>query len=460
MTLWSLVALTYFAIAGGPEGTETMVQTAGPFNAILGILIVGILWSIPTAMMTAELSTAFPENGGFTLWVRAAFGDFFGEMAGWLQFVSGAVDAALYPGLFVAYLGQALDLEGMHPAASWTVQILFVAALAALNLAGIAQVGHGSILFMCLLLTPFAVIIFIAFTGVFNGTTITGWEFESKNLVETVPNPDWHAFLAVLLWNMGSWEGASVCAGEVANVREVFPVALAITFVIVVLNYALPILAFAGFDDNWDAWDNGHYIEITRSVGGPNWGIVLGCAQCFSVAGLFANGINKNAYQICGMGEQGMIPSVIATRLSWTQAPWVAVLVTCGITCAMMPLGSFSAILGIDMSLYCAALLLEMGALIKLRYDQPDLERPYRIPVEGFWLWLLFLPAIVISTWCMFLGGWEVQLFALGLLIGGALIILVLGYLRTNYPQWFEGVEGVQHFSAVPNGPAETKADA
>jgi hypothetical protein len=29
---------------------------------------------------------------------------------------------------------------------------------------------------------------------------------------------DWSAFIMVLLWNMGYWEGASVCAGEVGNI--------------------------------------------------------------------------------------------------------------------------------------------------------------------------------------------------------------------------------------------------
>jgi len=448
VTLWSLVALTYFAVAGGPEGTETMVQTAGPLHACLGIVFIGIVWSIPTALMTAELSTAFPENGGFTLWVRAAFGEFFGDMAGWLQFVSSAVDAALYPGLFVTYLKQALDLEGMSSEVAWTIQILFVAFVIALNLAGINEVGHGSLAFMFLLLAPFVAITLIAFSGVFTGTTITGWEFESKNLVETPASPDWAAFLAILLWNMGSWESTSVAAGEVANIKEVFPQALAIVFCIVVANYTLPILAFSGLDSDWAAWDNGHYVEISRAVGGPGWGVVLGCAQCFSVAGLFANGVVQNAYQICGMAEQGMLPTAIAWRLPYTQAPWVALVVTLVITCSMMPLGSFTAILGIDMSLYCAALLLEIAALIKLRYDQPDLPRAFRIPAEGFWLWMMFLPAFVVSAWAMCLGGWQVRAFALGLLGGGALIIFLVNYLRGAYPSWFSGVEGVQLFGA------------
>eukprot|EP00966_Prymnesium_polylepis_P244202 5647378-Prymnesium_polylepis.1 len=37
-----------------------------------------LCYSVPQAMITAELSTAFPDNGGYSLWVQAAFGDFWG----------------------------------------------------------------------------------------------------------------------------------------------------------------------------------------------------------------------------------------------------------------------------------------------------------------------------------------------------------------------------------------------
>lgn len=34
--------------------------------------------SIPTALMTAELSTSMPENGGYVVWTKRAFGPFWG----------------------------------------------------------------------------------------------------------------------------------------------------------------------------------------------------------------------------------------------------------------------------------------------------------------------------------------------------------------------------------------------
>ena len=170
---------------------------------------------------------------------------------------------------------------------------------------------------MIMLLSPFVVIILIAFTGVFTGTTVLGWPFSVSSMLGTPDNnwtADWSGFFMVLLWNMGYWEGASVCAGEVADVGRVFPLSIAIALCVVVLNYILPMLAFSGLDGDYSSFDNGHYITVARNVCGEKFGYALGLAQTVSVCGLFANGIIKNTYMVCGMSEQGLLPSVFANR--------------------------------------------------------------------------------------------------------------------------------------------------
>ncbi|XP_062016084.1 probable polyamine transporter At3g13620 [Rosa rugosa] len=77
-----LLFLIYFQVSGGPYGTETMVGAGGTFYAILGIIFFPILWSVPEALITAELSTAFPGNGGFVIWTHQAFGPFWGFLIG------------------------------------------------------------------------------------------------------------------------------------------------------------------------------------------------------------------------------------------------------------------------------------------------------------------------------------------------------------------------------------------
>src|SRR4029077_9949354 len=72
LTLWPLVAATFFMVSGGTYGTEDIVRGAGYGKAILILLLTPILWSLPTAFMIGELSSALPYEGGYYAWVRRA----------------------------------------------------------------------------------------------------------------------------------------------------------------------------------------------------------------------------------------------------------------------------------------------------------------------------------------------------------------------------------------------------
>jgi amino acid transporter len=49
---------------------------------ILGFLVLPLVWSVPEALVTAELATAFPEDARYVAWVTAAFGSFWGFQVG------------------------------------------------------------------------------------------------------------------------------------------------------------------------------------------------------------------------------------------------------------------------------------------------------------------------------------------------------------------------------------------
>ena len=78
LSLVPLIFLIFFEVAGGPYGAEPAVQSAGPLFALLGFLIFPFIWAIPESLVTAELSTAMPGNGGFVVWADRAFGPFTG----------------------------------------------------------------------------------------------------------------------------------------------------------------------------------------------------------------------------------------------------------------------------------------------------------------------------------------------------------------------------------------------
>ena len=61
-----LIAATYFMVSGGPYGIEDILGGAGFARAIVILLVVPILWSLPTALMIGELASALPADGGWT----------------------------------------------------------------------------------------------------------------------------------------------------------------------------------------------------------------------------------------------------------------------------------------------------------------------------------------------------------------------------------------------------------
>ncbi len=74
LTLWPLVAATFFMVSGGTYGTEEIIHGAGYGLGILILLFLPVLWSLPTAFMIAELSSALPHEGGYAaLEISGAF---------------------------------------------------------------------------------------------------------------------------------------------------------------------------------------------------------------------------------------------------------------------------------------------------------------------------------------------------------------------------------------------------
>src|SRR5438876_12294150 len=109
--LLPLIAATYFMVSGGPYGLEDILGGAGFGRAILILLALPIIWSLPTALMIGELASAIPVEGGFYVWVRRALGPFWGYQEGWLSLSASIFDMALYPTILSFTLGNSALLS-------------------------------------------------------------------------------------------------------------------------------------------------------------------------------------------------------------------------------------------------------------------------------------------------------------------------------------------------------------
>src|ERR1700733_7171475 len=104
-SLFYFVWVMFSYCTGGPFGLEDMVTTSGPGVTLLYLLFIPMFWSIPVSLVSAELTTAVPVEGGFYRWVRAGFGDFWGFLAGWWNWCASFLLGAVYAVQFSDYLG-------------------------------------------------------------------------------------------------------------------------------------------------------------------------------------------------------------------------------------------------------------------------------------------------------------------------------------------------------------------
>ncbi|HEX3435313.1 MAG TPA: APC family permease [Pseudacidobacterium sp.] len=383
-----LIAATYFMVSGGPYGIEDILGGAGYAKALIILLIFPFLWSFPTTLMLGELASAIPAEGGFYIWVRRAMGPFWGYQEAWLSLTASIFDMAIYPTLFVLYLGK------IFPA--WTAgsrgmmwALALVTACCLWNLCGARAVGEGSVAMFVILLAPFAVLVVLGFLhgphwhG--NATAFKGGSISTA--------------IIVALWNYMGWDNASTIAEEVKNPRRNYPLAMLASTAVVAISYLLPVaaLAFAGI--SIDQFSTGSWADAARTLGGPLLAGAIVLCGTFNGLGMFNALVLSYTRLPMVLAQDGMLPSWLTLK-NRHSVPWAAVIV-CGIAWAAALGFRFEELISIDLMLYGSSLVLEFIALAVLRFKEPDLPRPFRAG-NNFMACTLGIPPTLLILYVMY----------------------------------------------------------
>jgi amino acid transporter len=371
LTLFPLIAATFFMVSGGPYGLEELVQKTGFVHAIAILLVTPVIWSLPTALMLGELSAAIPEEGGFYVWVTRAMGPFWGFQEAWLSLAASIFDMAIYPTLFVLYLARLWPWasEGWHGVLIGT---LLIAACAAWNLFGSRVVGDSSLWLGVALLAPFAAMAIAALSHI----------APAAQRAHAPSGGDLLGGIVIAMWNYMGWDNASTVASEVEDPQRTYPRAILGAVALVTLCYGLTVAAVALTGIDPSSWGTGSWVDVGAQLAGPRFGPVLGIA--LTVGGMICGAGMLNALVMSYsrlplvLAEDGYLPKVF-TRMLPNGAPWVAIL-ACATAWALALGLNFERLVLIDVLLYGVSLLLEFAALVFLRLREPDLVRPFRIP--------------------------------------------------------------------------------
>jgi len=433
LNLLALTSLIFFTTCGGAFGLEPLIGTVGPGWAVILILVTPFVWSLPAALMAAELTTLMPKEGGYYVWVRKAFGSFCAVQQAWWTMIISVVWLAMYPVLFVGYLTFFLPVVAQSTnaphagvaAARWLLAVLFIASGVALNLRGAREVGRSAKISAYIVLASFALLVLVWLKlGPVPASVVN---FISRDLTSNHRGALLLG-LSYIIFNTSGWENASTYAGEVDEPQRNYPRALAAALLILILCYLFPVIAGVSITSEPTIWSSDAGWPIIAQLIGGRWlGSLLAAAGLISTMGLFNAQLLYVSRLPYVLACDGWLPQILGKASRETAVPGVA-LVSFGAITALFAALSFGSLAIIQCVLYAGSLTFEFLALLVLRIRHPHAHRSFRVP--GGWLGMgyvcvtpfAFAALVLFATlrdWRSFPG----QLFIVGVVLASGVLL-------------------------------------
>jgi amino acid transporter len=369
----------------------------GGEQAFTWLAVLFVTFFIPSALASAELGAAIPEEGGAYVWVRMAFGQLTGALTSllywagtpvWLGGSVTVVAIAVWERFFVD-----LSTGGMLGFGTVFVLGATVAAVAPLRY-GKWVPSSGAIGQIVLL------VVFTVSVGVY------GVEHGVHGLALGDFTPDATIFIAVapvLLYSFVGIELPAAAGEEMINPRRDIPVAILRAGIAQALMYGVPILAIL--------------FVLPQSQISSLHGLIDAMSSVFTVYGAAADALGvvmaalfiwvllaSGSAWIMGAGRaqaaaclDGGGPPVLGRISERTGVPVVMAVVSGVAALATMLVAIavtrgdgqryFSAALTVSIALIVLAYVFIFPAFVRLRYSHPGLDRPFRVPggMAGAW---------------------------------------------------------------------------
>jgi amino acid transporter len=306
-------------------------------------------------------------------------------IAGYLHWVSGATDNAIYPSLFLHYLVSSTYDEPLSDMLRFIFTSLMTIILAWINYRGLEIVGQMSIIVCIVSMSPFVVMCLI---GMFRIDPSRWFQLPPADLSIVrssdtsfqdsgfFPSPVWGSvlwrpLLNNLFWNLNQFDAAGSFAGEIADPGRVFPRAVGLSVALVVLGYLLPLLVALGATETHQMdWSEGYLAIVATKIGGSWLGAWTVFAAGISNLALFEAEMSRDAFQLMGMANRGLFPKIFSTQSKY-DTPTYGILLGTFFVIAMS-VADFAALVEMLNFAYSLALLIEFAAFIKLRISHAD----------------------------------------------------------------------------------------
>lgn len=418
------------------------------FSLVFFYIVAGLFFFIPTALVTAELATAWPNTGGVYIWARTAFGRHWGLLAIWLQWIYNVIWYPTILSFIAATLAYLFDPALANNKTYVIAVVVIVWWLATwLNCLGLKISSTLSILGAIIgTLIPMLVI-----TGLGVAWFLLGHHseinFSAATFLPNLSSMDSLAFLTTIVFGLMGLEMSAVHAGDVKNPARDYPRALLWSVLLIMLTLICASLAIAiiipakqlsilsGLTDAYAAFFKAYHLEmcvpvivalivlgsfsgVSAWVIGPTRGLMIALQE--NQIGSRWQRLNKHGMPSALLILQGVIVTVLAGLFilipSVNGAYWI--------------LSAMTSQLALLFYLFL------FTSAICLRYKESGVRRVFRIPGGNWGMWIVGSLGILssLATFAFgFLPPPGVQIGSLLrfelILIGGTLIFCLLPLL-------------------------------
>lgn len=378
----------------------------------------GTVVAIFAGLSYAELTSVFPKAAAEYTFVKHAFkNNFLAFIIGWLTAITSIITASVVALGFGGYLLKFIDIPIILSAAG------LIVALSVVNFIGIRESAWTNTVFTIIEAAGLILIIVIGFT------------FVSPEPVDYFHSPTGLsgiviAFVLVFFAFIGFEDMANV-AEEVKKPKRTLPRAVILSVVISGIIYILVALASVRVV-NWQelGLSAAPMADIASKAFGEKGSILLSSIALFATTNTVLITLVAGARIFYGMAKGGAFPSKFGIVHSKTKTPWIAVLCIMVASAAFTLIGDIVIVANITVFAIVITFAMINLAVIVLRYTEPDIERPFRIPlnIKRFPILPLFGIGITIYMMLQF----ELEVVAVGVAIMGIGALVYLAYQRKS----------------------------
>lgn len=414
-------------------------QYAGP-AAIFSWMIGGVLMMI-IALTFAELATMFPVAGGMVRFSHISHGPFVSFVMAWVAWLAAVIVAPIETMALLQYASNYIphlfhEIQGIHVLTllGMIVAALLMLSMCCLNIFGIKWVSKTNIgLVSWKLSIPIITIIILLFSSFhWNNFTSAGGFMPLG----------FHGVLAALpaagvIFSFIGYSPAIQLAGEAKNPQKSIPIAILGSLGLCILLYIALQTAFTGaispslLTHGWKhlhfLGDAGPFAGILTALGIAWFAKVLYLDAIISPFGTAFIYTSATARMNYAASENDYAPKAFMD-LSKKGVPIKAIFTNFFIGLIfILPFPSWQQMVGFIVSIFVFAYAVGPIALVSLRYQIPDMPRPFKVPAAKYTCMFAFYICTLILFWT----GWHI-ISKMLITIGIGLIYFTLHTLKTK----------------------------